>query len=76
MEGMVFLLGWNEIGDSRAWTAVKGEGKDWANLQMHCCSTTTKCKALCIGSVKVQQCCGAACFHVEDTLLSLHQHTG
>jgi hypothetical protein len=31
---MLLLLGFNEIGDSRAWTAVKGEGKDWTNLQM------------------------------------------
>jgi hypothetical protein len=34
MEGMVLLLGLNEVGDSRAWTAVNGGGKDWTNLQM------------------------------------------
>jgi hypothetical protein len=54
MEGMVLLLGLNEVGDSRAWTAVKDKGKDWANLQMQCCSSSTKCKALRIGSVTVQ----------------------
>jgi len=28
MEPMVLFLGLNEVGDSRTWTAVKGEGKD------------------------------------------------
>ncbi|CAM6034045.1 unnamed protein product [Sphagnum compactum] len=46
METMALLLGLNEVGDSRAWTAVKDKGKDWANLQTHCCGSTTKMQGI------------------------------
>jgi len=98
METMALLLGLNEVGESRAWTAVKDKGKDWANLQTHCCGSTTKMQGIthwqCYSAGVIatasftpswlnynrfagltNQCCGAACFHEEDTLLLLCQHT-